>query len=94
MTLNIKNPEAHKLATELAKQTGESLTEAVTQALRERLARVKTRKPDQKLIDDMARIGRECAERLSPEVKAIDHISTMRRVCRSDPRRVGRDRHP
>jgi antitoxin VapB len=73
MTLNIKNPEAHKLATELAKQTGESLTEAVTQALRERLARVKTRKPDQKLMEDMARIGRECAERLSPEVKAIDH---------------------
>ncbi len=38
MALNIKNPEAHRLARELAQETGESLTEAVTVALRERLA--------------------------------------------------------
>lgn len=44
MGLNIKNPEAHKLATELAELTGESLTDAVTIALRERLQReVETR---------------------------------------------------
>lgn len=40
MGLNIKNEEAHRLATELAQLTGESLTEAVTTALRERLERV------------------------------------------------------
>ncbi len=34
MHLNIKNDEAHKLATELAGLTGESLTAAVTLALR------------------------------------------------------------
>jgi len=39
MHLNIKNDEAHKLATELAGLTGESLTLAVTVALQERLAR-------------------------------------------------------
>jgi antitoxin VapB len=38
MSLNIKNPEAHRLARELAEQTGESLTTAVTVALRERLS--------------------------------------------------------
>ena len=38
MSLNIKNPEAHRLARELADQTGESLTTAVTVALRERLS--------------------------------------------------------
>ena len=38
MSLNIKNPEAHRLAKELAKRTGESLTKAVTIALRERLS--------------------------------------------------------
>ena len=37
MSLNIKNPEAHALAARLAKKTGETLTEAVTTALRERL---------------------------------------------------------
>jgi antitoxin VapB len=37
MALSIKDPEADRLARELAKATGESLTEAVTNALRERL---------------------------------------------------------
>ena len=37
MALNIKNPVAERLAQELARATGESLTEAVTVALRERL---------------------------------------------------------
>jgi antitoxin VapB len=40
MSLNIKNPEAHALAARLAKKTGETLTDAVTTALRERLARL------------------------------------------------------
>jgi antitoxin VapB len=39
MALNIKNPETERLARELARVTGESLTEAVTKALRDRLAR-------------------------------------------------------
>lgn len=39
MHLNIENDEAHKLAIELARLTGESLTSAVILALRERLAR-------------------------------------------------------
>ena len=34
--MNIKNAEAHRLAEELAKLTGESLTGAVTEAVRER----------------------------------------------------------
>jgi antitoxin VapB len=32
MALNIRNPEAEKLAAELARATGESKTEAVTKA--------------------------------------------------------------
>ncbi len=41
MSLNIKNPEAHHLAQELAEITRESMATAVTEALRERLARIK-----------------------------------------------------
>ncbi|MBL0947388.1 type II toxin-antitoxin system VapB family antitoxin [Brevundimonas sp.] len=37
--LNIKNPEAHRLAKDLARRRGESLTAVVTYALREQLAR-------------------------------------------------------
>lgn len=41
MSLNIKNEETHRMAQELANLTGESMTEAVTEAVRERLDRVK-----------------------------------------------------
>ncbi len=37
--LNIKTEEAHRLAASLARMTGESLTTAVTEALKERLDR-------------------------------------------------------
>ena len=37
MSLNIKNEETHRLARELAVLTGESMTGAITVALRERL---------------------------------------------------------
>ena len=43
VSLNIKNPEAHRLARALAETTGESLTEAVTVSLRERLASIQRR---------------------------------------------------
>ena len=39
MSLNIKHPEADRLARELAEKTGETITEAVINALRDRLAR-------------------------------------------------------
>lgn len=42
MALSIKTDTADRLARELARLTGESMTEAVTKALAERLARVKT----------------------------------------------------
>ena len=42
MQLNIKNGEAYRIAKELADHTGESLTEAVTRALKERLERQRT----------------------------------------------------
>ena len=51
MALSIKTEEADRLARDLARLTGETLTEAVTVALRERCARerAKIRTPEQKL---------------------------------------------
>nr|WP_295663071.1 type II toxin-antitoxin system VapB family antitoxin [Polymorphobacter sp.] len=40
MHLNIKNDETHALASRLAAATGESLTQAVTEAVRDRLLKV------------------------------------------------------
>ena len=39
LSLNIKNEETHRLARELAQRTGETLTMAVTIAVKERLER-------------------------------------------------------
>jgi antitoxin VapB len=41
MALNIKNEETYRLAKELARQNGETLTAAVTIALKERIERQK-----------------------------------------------------
>ncbi len=44
MALNIRNPEAERLAEDLAELTGESKTEAVKKALADRLAVVRHRR--------------------------------------------------
>jgi antitoxin VapB len=45
VALNIEDPEADRLAREVADSTGETLTEAVLNALRERHARLRQRRP-------------------------------------------------
>ena len=61
MSLNIRNPEAERLATELAKATGESKTEAVTKALRDRLTRVRLERTKRRLADELEEIAEHCA---------------------------------
>jgi antitoxin VapB len=61
MYLNIKNDEAYKLATELARLTGETLSHAVTQALRERLARVRRRRHIDDIAEQLMKIGKRYA---------------------------------
>jgi len=60
VSLNIKNEETHRLAQELARLTGESMTAAVTEALRERLERVR-RERAAGLADRLLAIGKDCA---------------------------------
>lgn len=43
MSLNVKDPEAHKLAQAISRATGESMTHVVIEALRERWARIEHR---------------------------------------------------
>ncbi|HEV2149211.1 MAG TPA: type II toxin-antitoxin system VapB family antitoxin [Longimicrobiaceae bacterium] len=56
MALNIKNPEAERLARELARATGENITQAVTQALREQLIRKTGRKDKAGLREEIRQI--------------------------------------
>lgn len=57
MALNIRNPETERLAGELARRTGETKTEAVTKALRERLDRVRRARPKGGLADQLKEIA-------------------------------------
>lgn len=60
LTLNIKDLEANRLARELAARTGETITEAVLKALRERLKRETARAP-LRLKDEIMAISRRSA---------------------------------
>lgn len=62
MALSLKNPETERLARELARKTGESLTVAVTVALRERLEREEKAKKREGRLEWLDRITRETAE--------------------------------
>lgn len=61
MALNIKSAEAEKLARELARRTGESITDAVTMALKERMARLSQRRAKRSLADELDEIAKRCA---------------------------------
>ena len=70
--MNIKNKEANQLARQLAKLTGESLTFAVTEAVRERLDRVRS-EHGVDLAERLLLIGRDCAAHLKEPFRSIDH---------------------
>ena len=74
MALNIRNPEAERLASELAKLTGETKTEAVTQALRGRLERVRRERSGRRLIDELEEIAKHCASLPVLDNRTADEI--------------------
>lgn len=75
MSLNIKNDEAERLARELATATGESVTRAVTVAVRERLDRLRHR-DDAAAAERAARlrqIAEDAAGRWMEPYRSADH---------------------
>jgi len=75
MALSIKDPEADRLARAVAQRTGETLTQAVINALRERLAR-EMRKDEaiESLVEDIMEIGRHCASLPLLDRRSADDI--------------------
>ena len=74
MGLNIKNAEAERLIAELAQLQGRSKTAVVTEAVREKLARIQPRPLRKRdFVETALAIGRDCASRLDPETLRIDH---------------------
>ena len=73
MGLNIKNDETCVLARDLARLTGETMTGAITVALRERLAREMRRRDANALARELHAIGQRCAGLLGPGPSAVEH---------------------
>jgi len=74
MALNIRNPETEQLAAELARQTGETKTEAVTRALRDRLFRVRRERTRRSLADELQEIADHCASLPILDNRSADEI--------------------
>ena len=74
MALSIKNPEADRLARELAETTGESLTEVVITALRERLQREQGRTAPNRLRDELRKIRKRCSQLPVLDPRTSDEI--------------------
>lgn len=74
MTLNVKDPEAHRLAQAIAQQTGETITGAVKEALRERYERLQQRQKKAS-VEEM----RAIAHRISSMAKGpqVDHAELL-----------------
>ena len=73
MGLNIKNEETCRLARALAELTGETMTGAITVALRERLERERQRRGADTLARDLRAIGAHCASLMGPGPSAAEH---------------------
>ena len=74
MPLNIRNKETEELAGALAKLTGETKTDAVTQALRERIERVRRARSKRRLADELDSIALHCAALPVQDPRSADEI--------------------
>ncbi len=74
MALSIKHDEADRLARELAQLTGETLTEAVVVALRERLERQRARQDRTPLSERAMAIGRRFRARPQRDTRSDEAI--------------------
>jgi antitoxin VapB len=61
MALSIKNQETERLARLVAEQTGESLTGAIEQALRERWERLQRKPKEPELVEHLLEIANRVA---------------------------------
>jgi antitoxin VapB len=84
MALNLRNLKAERLAAELARQTGETKTEAVIKALQDRLDRVRRERSKRGLADELEEIAKHCASlpildsRTAEEIIGYDEIGLPR----------------
>ena len=72
--LNIKDQEVYQLARKVADLTGETLTDAVRRALRERLQREERAQTDPQWIERLREISDRCAARPLLDARSDDEL--------------------
>jgi antitoxin VapB len=74
MALSVRNKEAERLAREVARETGESITQAILKSLQERLLRLSGRRIAGDLHEEILRIGARCASLPDLDPRSPDEI--------------------
>lgn len=74
MALNIRNPEAERLAEAVARLAGETKTQAVTRALQDRLARLRRERSGRRLADELDDLARRCASLVVKDARSAEEI--------------------
>ena len=74
MALSIRNSKAEKLARELAAESGENITQAITRALEERLQRLRGRSTAIDLAEEIMKISKRCSEIPDLDPRSPDEI--------------------
>jgi len=74
MALHIQDAETDELARELSAETGESITKAINQAVKERLQRLKAPKDREEYVARIMDITRRIAERPVLDARSSDEI--------------------
>jgi antitoxin VapB len=74
MPLSIKDPETERLARELARRTGETITDATRTALAERLHRLGNPRQRERLLEDLAAIRKRCSDLPMRDARTPDEI--------------------
>ena len=74
MALSIKNPQAEKLAKEVAVESGENMTQAIIHALEERLQRLRLKGPIKELEREIMTISKRCSNIPDLDPRTPDEI--------------------
>ena len=74
MALSIRNTKAETLARELAAESGETITLAITHALEERLERLRGRSTATDLVEEILKLSKRCSAIPDQDQRSADEI--------------------
>ena len=74
MALSIKNPKAEELARTVARETDETITQAIIRALEERLERLRGRRSAPDIATELMRVSERCSALPDRDSRSADEI--------------------